>query len=918
MTGSVSHPSITLSAPRSSVTPPVIHNALELETDVPDTSAVLQVDEDIQIKTSCFDSQEVSMIVEDLNSQGVLIEEADAELLLPTAADLENIPMDIFSTPPEMTCPPVTDEEAHVTEGNLCPGGPNTDEIVAAEDSPSKLMPATGEKILPDKEENIELENWVKPAPTAKENETVREEDPPTRRRQCSSTLTTYNEDELSQRIMSSQGDTDPLIANSFMIMKTNSILKDIAEQKFTTKCEKPKGKRVQLNNEEPTHGIFKRKCGFTTTRPLKWAEALETWLDQNSFEFRWDYLCDNDDKILECNVKIAQQPTNSKKVVVELSIISGVVMISGTGHQDWINDSFTSWSDLVECGNSTRLQTTTQSGHPSSSTVKQDEQIELSQLWEENTKMKTSLSTLESAINDLRSDLQTMTERMADHHSSNEALIQTKNKEWDGRLQGFLLAAEETSQFLVQQCKSDLSEELANHRSTISNQQSWVQSNIETLKKATPVNTSVESEEQPPKWSDLASVANSCKAASNSTSEEIHVIKEDIDALKSSIATLASTHSEEQLPKWCDLENVANGCKLANKTTSEELTSLKESIRTAMLQPAPQTASEHHPGTKKLVLLTDSNGKRLDKMKFCRPIPLKDVTWEICYTLADITAALESLRDIEMDMIVICCGTNDIDQLPGSVVAEKLTQIVHRIKLEHPMTKIVLSETTPRKFTRDDEIKHCNQALHEQLDLTPNVFIADQSKLRDATWSLYEDNKHILRDRINVYAGNIKAAMRKARTNTPNKSSSAPDQHPRTSMHAGNSRNNRSYLTTHTTSNTRDKTSTSSNMSSYNIQPLMSCSVAPPPQQQLGSNSVSSGFQAPGHPGSGHPRSQPSFSLTPRMSCPPPMRGTTPIGDRLINISQNQHQTTETKENKLRDTLVAKLSEVLMCLQAW
>ena len=48
----------------------------------------------------------------------------------------------------------------------------------------------------------------------------------------------------------------------------------------------------------------------------------------------------------------------------------------------------------------------------------------------------------------------------------------------------------------------------------------------------------------------------------------------------------------------------------------------------------------------------------------------------------------------------------------------------------------------------------------------------------------------------------------------------------------------------------------------------------------------------------------------------PPPMRGATPVGDRLLNMSKNQNQT---NESKLRDTLVAKLSDILMCLQtAW
>ena len=493
-----------------------------------------------------------------------------------------------------------------------------------------------------------------------------------------------------------------------------------------------------------------------------------------------------------------------------------------------------------------------------------------------------------------MRSDIQTLTERIADHHSSHQGLVQNSDKELDGKLQGFLLAAEETSKSLVQQCKVNLSNELASQKSAISNQQAWVQSKIDTLKNAIPAKTTPVNSEQSPKWSDLTNIANSCKMAYNTSSEEINVLKENIDTLNNTIAALTSTHTKEPTPKWSDLEDVANCCKVANKTASEELSSLKESIRTVMMQQKPVSTPENHPGKKKLVLLTDSNGKRLDKMKFCRPIPLKDVKWEICYTLKDVTAALESLCDVEFDMLVICCGTNDIDRLPGNVVAEKLTQLIHKIKLERPFTKIILSETTPRQYTRDDEIIRCNQILHEQLDLTPNVFIADQSKLRDTTWSLYEDDKHVLRERINVYAGNIKAAMRKARSSSPNKSAPSHTASSAPSYTRDSKKNPHNTLTT---LETRNNTSTELD----NARPLMSCSVAPPVQTHL---------YRPQHPGS-----QSTTPPSTQRKSSPHMRGASPIGDRLLNISQNQHQP---KENKLRDTLVAKLSDVLMCLQAW
>ena len=240
-----------------------------------------------------------------MNSQGVLIEESEGELLLPSAKELLaglNCSTDYdnvsaaeinFSTPPEQ---PEEAMEHPCALGNT-PIERKEDELCFFSS------------------DDVFLGNEI--------------QDRASRRRRHTTTGT-YNEDELSQRAMS-QGlmDTDPVntYTQSFQLMKTRNIQEDIDEGNFTSRREKPKNKNIQLRLEEPTHGVFVRKCGFTTTRPLEWALALETFLREADEGYRWDYLCNGSDEFCECNVKIFH-PNSTKKIVVEIKIITGGVQI--------------------------------------------------------------------------------------------------------------------------------------------------------------------------------------------------------------------------------------------------------------------------------------------------------------------------------------------------------------------------------------------------------------------------------------------------------------------------------------------------------------------------------------------------------------------------------------------------------------
>ena len=812
------------------------------------------------------------------------------------------------------------------------------------EDQHVKNMPVNEEAAVVSKDRSVE----------ATENP---EGDRYTRRR--THTLT-YNEDELSEIAMPSQG-TETNGACNFTVLKVNKLLDDI--NKFTSKREKPKNKSAQLKSEEPTNGIYARKCGFITERPLKWAQGLEKLIEQA--DYRWDYLCDSDDEFQVCVVKIYQQSSTTKKIVIEIKISTGVILVSGNNYQEWMGQFFQSWHKMVESSLDEYAPPQPMLPPPSQNVPTtlpdDDSETQMSQLWEEQAKLKTSITTLGNSVEEMRSDLQGLSDSITSLKSTFHDLLAERDQAWDKKLTIFLDSAEEASKVMITQCKAELASDLEKQRKTMNEQEARLQSSLDQLKNSTVVNNATQNSTNLPKWTDLDHVSRYCKSANETAMNEIESLKETLHATKE------LTENPTNLPKWTDLDHVSRNCKEANEASMKEIESIKEALnetkdlfeerlRDLTLSgnhSAENTQTESSqvetPSTqKKIIILTDSNGKRLDKKKFCHPIPLSEVTWKICYTLAEINKELDSLRHTDFDMIVVSCGTNDTDNKDGVAVANELVAITKRIKQEHPHTKIVVGETTPRQYYRDNEIKLCNQALHEQLDQTPGLSIAVHSGLRDGNWTLYEDDKHIKRNKINIFAGNIKSAMREVRTGrrdqhspfnrTPlSTNSTLPASStqsintsetliPSSSISSYNTphhnTHNDNYARGNRNSNNYNKLQ-NSNSSYHGASPLMSCSVAPTwshynniNNSNFNNNKNSNNINNISLPPQNHVRQQPfSTTATPWRPATPPTLP--PIGERLTNIAENGGSPGQASTS-IKETLIDKLGDVIKCLQAW
>lgn len=113
-------------------------------------------------------------------------------------------------------------------------------------------------------------------------------------------------------------------------------------------------------------------------------------------------------------------------------------------------------------------------------------------------------------------------------------------------------------------------------------------------------------------------------------------------------------------------------------------------------------------------------------------------------------------------DWYALTLGVNDTDKNSGAAVFNQILEMIDFVQ-DRFKVKVVISEITPRKFTRDDEVKVCNRLLNELVGNKEDVFIARHSNLRDPEGSFFYDEKHIKASCIGRYCANIKRALRKA-----------------------------------------------------------------------------------------------------------------------------------------------------------
>ena len=104
--------------------------------------------------------------------------------------------------------------------------------------------------------------------------------------------------------------------------------------------------------------------------------------------------------------------------------------------------------------------------------------------------------------------------------------------------------------------------------------------------------------------------------------------------------------------------------------------------------------------------------------------------------------------------------GVNDLELHAAERVHEEYCSIISKIKDDFPNLKIVLSEITPSFDILDNQVLRLNALLLASSKNDKSVYIIKNSNLRKESY--FSDNKHIKKDNINIYAGNIKHGLRR------------------------------------------------------------------------------------------------------------------------------------------------------------
>ena len=150
---------------------------------------------------------------------------------------------------------------------------------------------------------------------------------------------------------------------------------------------------------------------------------------------------------------------------------------------------------------------------------------------------------------------------------------------------------------------------------------------------------------------------------------------------------------------------------------------------------------------------------KYLDRKLFWK---MHGTSWKRCGTIEIIKNIFDNESFTKLETVLIGCGVNDIDFKPGYQVADELLALCNHIRISNPTVKIIISEVTPRNDALDTEVIKCNQRLTTEVKHLTDVHLVVQSNLRENNWNLYHDVKHIKKNSIAKYAGNLKSGIRK------------------------------------------------------------------------------------------------------------------------------------------------------------
>ena len=163
----------------------------------------------------------------------------------------------------------------------------------------------------------------------------------------------------------------------------------------------------------------------------------------------------------------------------------------------------------------------------------------------------------------------------------------------------------------------------------------------------------------------------------------------------------------------------------------------------------------------KQIIMCFDSNRKFINFRKLWT---LNGSERRRCSTLSSVKSVIEKETSDNVEYFLISVGTNDTDTKDPETIRNEYESIINLLQEKYPGIKIIVSEVTPRKYNKDNEVVILNKLLGDMCKHNDSLFLVDHSNFRnDTTYSYMFDDKHIHKRAIWQFAGNIKRALRKA-----------------------------------------------------------------------------------------------------------------------------------------------------------
>ena len=197
-----------------------------------------------------------------------------------------------------------------------------------------------------------------------------------------------------------------------------------------------------------------------------------------------------------------------------------------------------------------------------------------------------------------------------------------------------------------------------------------------------------------------------------------------------------------------------------------EKIRSLEENIRNFNLsnnnsenntytapsfqQQSSSKENSHKNEKAEILMMFDSNGKYIDRKKLWK---IDNSVFLRCGNLFDVSKKIDENELEGLQYALISVGVNDLDSKDHQQVFGEMEVIIDKMRRKYPGIKLIISEITPRNDRKDNEVKNCNQLLRDYARSNNDIFIASHENMRDPTWSMFEDVKHIRKIKIPRFA---------------------------------------------------------------------------------------------------------------------------------------------------------------------